>query len=212
MKQSKQRTTKDIIGIAGCIAFLAVYLVLVIWMSRTKTMAYFAGVIWKLVDINYVLLALLYLGSFVALLLKRRKTTDAEERKKLNRSLRINGIVAVIWSLLVALLFLDRGDNSFAELKADENRSILLCEDPKGERITVYCKKGCLIREIDNLKEFLYANANMVTNGQYTWESDGDSVTVRFDTGGLAEGISWREDAENPAPSVIQEKQYQLDF
>ena len=52
----------------------------------------------------------------------------------------------------------------------------------------------------------------MVTNGQYTWESDGDSVTVRFDTGGLAEGITWREDAENPAPSVIQEKQYQLDF
>ena len=88
----------------------------------------------------------------------------------------------------------------------------MLCEDPKGERITVYCKKGCLIREIDNLKESLYANANMVTNGQYTWESDGDSVTVRFDTGGFAEGISWREDATEPAPPVVQEKQYQLDF
>ena len=215
MAENKQkRKIKDIVMIVLMFLFLVVYLAVMIRMNHTNSRIYFAGCIWRITELNHIVLVLLWLWQCIDRFVAVRKTEDPELRAKRVRSLRFFvacvGILLVCEVLSVVINLRDRRHFTFAELQGQDGRSILLSEEKKAERISVYSKKGCIVRHQDEVTEFLYANTNMVTNGQYTYETDGKTVTVRFETGGFGKGIRWSEESGETAPPDIIEKQYAL--
>ena len=118
--------------------------------------------------------------------------------------------MTVLVIAVIVMTFAEQRNTHYAELPAESNRSILLEEGEYGGRIYVYQKKGIFIRPEDELRFMIYANQHIVANEQYTWETDGKTVTVRFETGGLDDGLEWDETSGEPEPPAFIEKQFAL--
>ena len=194
--------------------FLAVYLALLIWISRTDRKFYFVGCIWRINDINQVVLIVIWLSELVRRIRNIRKTEEPELKKERIRSCRkygiFVGILTVLVILTIVMTFAEQKNTHYAELPAESNRGILLEEGEYGGRIYVYQKKGIIIRPEDEIKFLIYANQHILANEQYTWETDGKTVTVRFETGGLDDCIKWDETSGEPEPPTVIEKQFTL--
>lgn len=193
---------------------LAAYIAAVIWIYRTKSSFYIAGCIWRFSDVNQLFLSVIWLAELIRRIRNIKKTDDPELKTERIRSCRIYGIfVGCLTLLFIAVIVMTVADSRkthFAELPAKAERSILLEERAYGSRIYVYQKKGIVIRPEDEVKLAIYANTHVIRDAQYTWETDGKTVTVRFETGGLAEGLAWDESSGSPAPPEIIEKVYTL--
>lgn len=159
-------------------------------------------------------LSVIWLAGLICRIRNIKKTDDPELKTERIRSCRIYGIfVGCLTLLFIAVIVMTVADSRkthFAELPAKAERSILLEERAYGSRIYVYQKKGIVIRPEDEVKLAIYANTHVIRDAQYTWETDGKTVTVRFETGCLAEGLAWDESSGSPAPPEIIEKVYTL--
>ena len=213
-EQTNMSKGKKIANTVFWLLFLAVYLAAMIWMVRTNRRLYFAGCIWRINDFNQVVLAVIWLYELIRRIRNIRKTEDPELKKERIRSCRNYGIFVGIMTVLViaviVMTFAEQRNTHYAELPAESNRSILLEEGEYGGRIYVYQKKGVFIRPEDELRFMIYANQHIVANEQYTWETDGKTVTVRFETGGLDDGLEWDETSGEPEPPAFIEKQFAL--
>ncbi len=214
---AEQKSTakgKTIASAIFWIIILVAYLAALIWLGHTKSRLYFAGCIWRVSDANQLVLIVIWITEIFRRIRNIRKTDDPELKQERIRSCRkygiFVGILAVLFIAVIGMTFSDYRKTQFAVLGNDPNRAILLQEDEYGSFIHVYTKKGILIRPEDEVKLVIYKNSHVIRDAQYTWESDGKTVTVRFETGGLADGFGWDENAGTPAPPEIIEKVYTL--
>ena len=204
METNRSNTRKrNFIITAALLLFIALYLAFFIWMNAGKRCFYLAGCVWERRDLNYLLLLILWIMQIIDRIRAIRKTEDTELRKRHVRLCLLFGFTAGLMLLVLAMTavfnFQQRGNTCYADLNVTEDRSLLLAENKKDMRITVYGKKGCILRTLDSIPAFQYVHTNMVADGHYVWRTAGDSVTVQFDTG------STQEDTDVP---LILERQY----
>ena len=150
-----------------------------------------------------------------------KKVTDAKERKKL-----IISVIGVSVVLLLMLAFSCRivADDversrkaAIAETDIGEGLSLLLEENEEHfslsedsfYEITVYSRKGLRLTRLGRQSEYYYAHNNMVRNGQYRVERNGDTVKVFYDYGELINGLKWKDEYADDPPEYI-EKEYSL--
>ena len=184
-----KKHTKDIILTAALLLFMVVYLAFLIRMYARKQCFYLAGCVWETRDLNYLVFIVLWVMQIIDRISTIRKTEDDELRQKHIRFCRLFGISAalliLVFGMTVVMNLHQRKNTCYADLNVNSERNLLLAENHKGMCITVYSKKGCILRTLDSIQEFRYAHTNMVADGQYVWRASGDSVTVQFDTGGM---------------------------
>ena len=213
-EENKKSKLKNIVFTVILLLVLGAFLVVSIWMNHTDRYLYLAGCIWKPAEMTQLLLIVVWIADFFVQLRTVRRTEDPEQRQKLSRRCKhyaiFASILTALYILSAAMTFSEYRNTRFAELGTEPNRSILLEEGKYGGIFSVYQKKGILIRAEDSVKFTLYANQHVVADQQYTWESDGKTVTVRFETGGLGHGLVWDEASGEPEPPAFIEKQYAL--
>lgn len=205
---------KTILSTAFWIVILIAYIAVMIWLFWTDGKLFLFGCIWRISDVSQILLVIVWVSEIILRIRNIKRTDDPKLKQERIRSCKFygvfSGILTVLLISIIIMTFSEFRDTHFAVLGNDPNRAVLLREDGYGSFIHVYSKKGIIIRPEDEIKLLIYENTHIVANQQYTWETDGTTVTVRFETGGLAEGYGWDESSGSPAPPEIIEKVYTL--
>ena len=147
--------------------------------------------------------------------------SDEKERKKMKISVIAVSVILVFMLGFTCWILIDDVEDSrkatIAETDIGEGQSLLLVEKEEhfstsGDsfyEITVYCREGLRLKKIGRQTEYYFLHDNMVRNGQYRVERDGDTVKVFYDYGELTNGLKWKEEYSDVPPEYI-EKEYSL--
>ena len=106
---------------------------------------------------------------------------------------------------------------AIAETDIGEGQSLILVEneekfssdDESFYEITVYCREGIKLKKIGRQTEYYFLHDNMVRNGQFKVEREGDTVRVYYDYGELTNGLQWNDEYKDTPPAYI-DKEYNL--
>lgn len=201
---------KQIIRFAMDILIAVVLIALLLSYFSSDRVLYFFGAIWEKSSIG------LWLG-FVAVLLSVirgfiffRNLKDKNERKKTRIWTLIACIYAVFMLCFGIYCYKSWKEMYYvAEIPVDDSRSLVVTEH--GYRIVFYEKKGISAKQIGTFSEAIYANSPMIEKGLYSHTVNGDEVTFRFNYGGLADGLTWKDEEKNADPPEYVEKTVRLE-
>lgn len=203
----KIKDVLEVIIIVGLMVALFLYL-------KDSTF-YIGGMIWSDLDLTlaYFWLVLSY-SLYIIGYAKKLKKSDKDERKGVWGPL----ILCVVIGLLMLSIFVwniadvvvkSRNTES-VEMDLGEGQSLILAESEykfsskKSNEITIYIREGIQLKKIGRQDEYFFLNNNIIRNGQYKVERDGDTVTVYYDYGKLVNGLTWGEEYGDNPPKYIE--------
>ena len=150
-----------------------------------------------------------------------RKNEDSKAR---NKAIRYTIIVSAFTLLMIAFAIYIVASSvthtrkaAIAERAIGDGENVLLMENEESfttsnetfYEITVYYRDGIRLEKIGRQSEYYYSNNNMVKNGQFEVERNGDSITIYYDYGELINGLTWKDEYKDNPPQYV-EKVYKL--
>ena len=205
-------------------------LTLIICGALTATFLYFKGyelyiggvVLYNASSLIGIVFEIIVLVIVIIEYLKNiRKNEDSKAR---NKAIRYTIIVSAFTLLMIAFAIYivlssvtHTRKAAIAERAIGDGENVLLMENEESfttsnetfYEITVYYRDGIRLKKIGRQSEYYYSNNNMVKNGQFEVERNGDSITIYYDYGELINGLTWKDEYKDNPPQYV-EKVYKL--
>jgi len=215
---------KGIIGTILLFVFFIVEMIFLIYCSKADDL-YIAGTVWGLDSLQMLFLVQMAIPMCISnrQRIKRLKEenngkgseSSAHTIKKLNRLSFIILFVAVICVVIAVVEDVKRIRKDYMiEEKIGNAGSILLVENETSTKdnsheIIIYSKRGIRLKRIGDLGEYSYVNKQMIENGQYKLEYNGDVVTIYYYHGGI-EGAKQKDDEKDESEEFLK-RDYQIE-
>ena len=218
MSAKAKKVAETVITAAVCAVIIGAGFGLFFYFDRNNLKLYFGGKIYDKSFLSFIAICLGFLLQGLSNVFMLKEITDKSERTKRIVIICIAGLFLLAGAGFVVYdVVADNPDVYIEEINVDGKKGIVLLEktdnistDYEYTNIFVYQKNGLTVKQIDRIYEDNFVNKKMISDKQYTWEYVDGTFKVALDYGGLADGVTWKNDEFNENPPDFIQKAYVL--